>query len=208
VAQKYYAVKEGRRPGIYLSWEECRQEVEGFSGAEYKSFGKLSDAKAYLAGGTGREEPEEARVMEAWVDGSFDAEAGAFSCGVLMLYGGEEKTFSQRFEDPEMAAMRNVAGEIRGSEAAMALARRMGMKQLVIYHDYEGIAKWCSGEWKARKPATQAYKTYYDKVRTLLDIRFVKVKSHSGDANNDRADELAKEALGLAGAKKPELAEE
>ena len=208
MAQKYYAVKEGRRPGIYLSWEECRQEVEGFSGAEYKSFGKLSDARAWLEVAPVREESEDARVMEAWVDGSYDPAGGAFSCGVLLLYGGEEKTFSQRFEDPEMAAMRNVAGEIRGSEAAMALARRMGMKELIIYHDYEGIAKWCSGEWKARKPATQAYKAYYDKVRTLLDIRFVKVKSHSGDAYNDRADELAKEALGLLGTKEPEKAEE
>ena len=35
---KYYAVKNGKVPGIYMSWDECRENVSGYSGAEYKSF--------------------------------------------------------------------------------------------------------------------------------------------------------------------------
>ena len=70
-------------------------------------------------------------------------------------------------------------------------------KELVIYHDYEGIAKWCLGEWKANKEGTKAYKAFYDAVSRQIQITFVKVKGHSGDTYNEMADRLAKEALGL-----------
>lgn len=45
---KFYAVKKGRTPGIYRTWEECKKQVDGFSGAEYKSFTKITDATDYL----------------------------------------------------------------------------------------------------------------------------------------------------------------
>ena len=35
---KYYVVWEGREPGVYDSWEDCAEQVEGFPGARYKSF--------------------------------------------------------------------------------------------------------------------------------------------------------------------------
>eukprot|EP01099_Mayorella_cantabrigiensis_P003996 TRINITY_DN29_c0_g1_i1.p1 TRINITY_DN29_c0_g1~~TRINITY_DN29_c0_g1_i1.p1 ORF type:complete len:199 (+),score=38.93 TRINITY_DN29_c0_g1_i1:78-674(+) len=41
---KYYAVRKGRRPGVYRSWEETKLQVEGFPGNEYKSFGTYEDA--------------------------------------------------------------------------------------------------------------------------------------------------------------------
>lgn len=45
---KIYAVKKGRTPGIYRTWDEAKAQVEGFSGAEYKSFTKITDATTYL----------------------------------------------------------------------------------------------------------------------------------------------------------------
>ena len=38
MANKYYAVKVGKTPGIYQTWDECKANVDGFSGALYKSF--------------------------------------------------------------------------------------------------------------------------------------------------------------------------
>ena len=45
---KYYAVKNGRKPGIYSSWDECKKQVEKFKGAIYKSFTSLEDAKVFI----------------------------------------------------------------------------------------------------------------------------------------------------------------
>lgn len=48
VAMKIYAVKKGRVPGIYRNWDETKKQVNGFSGAEYKSFENITDAIDYL----------------------------------------------------------------------------------------------------------------------------------------------------------------
>lgn len=46
--KKTYAVRKGRQPGIYYSWPEAEKQVNGFPGAEYKSFSRESDALNYL----------------------------------------------------------------------------------------------------------------------------------------------------------------
>lgn len=45
---KFYAVKNGRVPGVYRTWDEAKKQVDGFSGAEYKSFENITDATDYL----------------------------------------------------------------------------------------------------------------------------------------------------------------
>lgn len=41
---KFFAVKKGRKPGVYRTWDEAKAQVDGFSGAEYKSFKNITDA--------------------------------------------------------------------------------------------------------------------------------------------------------------------
>lgn len=47
---KVYAVRKGRKQGIFLTWKECEAQVKGFPNAEYKSFNNQEDAKKYLKG--------------------------------------------------------------------------------------------------------------------------------------------------------------
>lgn len=42
---KYFVVWKGRQKGIFPSWEECKKQIEGFSGASFKSFKTLEEAK-------------------------------------------------------------------------------------------------------------------------------------------------------------------
>lgn len=133
----------------------------------------------------------------AYVDGSFNTETNCFGYGVVMFHNCTETHMSQSYNDENMAAMRNVAGEIYGAMAAMEYAMENDIKKLTIYYDYMGIAKWCTGEWKTNKDGTIAYKKFYDKIRKKVDITFEKVKGHSGDKYNDLADKLAKKACGI-----------
>lgn len=48
MAKKYYAVQQGRKPGIYETWADCEAQVKGFSGAVYKSFPTKTAAEAFL----------------------------------------------------------------------------------------------------------------------------------------------------------------
>lgn len=38
VMAKWYVVYRGRVPGVYEEWEDCRQQVNNFSGNSYKGY--------------------------------------------------------------------------------------------------------------------------------------------------------------------------
>ena len=46
--KKYYAVKVGKTPGIYLNWADCSAQVTGVKGAKYKSFPTIEEAAAFI----------------------------------------------------------------------------------------------------------------------------------------------------------------
>ena len=48
VADKFYAVKKGLKTGIFRTWAECKESVDGYSGAVYKSFKTQQEAYAFL----------------------------------------------------------------------------------------------------------------------------------------------------------------
>lgn len=216
-AKKYYAVKKGLTPGIYLSWPECQAQINGYSGAVYKGFATKEEALDFMGGDADvfgqaeqmtlpfvneKESPAQKTVQTdteavAYVDGSYDVTTGSFSYGMVFFYDGKEEHFSKKFEGSDLASMRNVAGEIEGARVAMQLCLDRGIKSVTIYHDYIGIAAWCTGEWKAKQEGTIDYAFFYRAASLHVDIRFQKVKGHSGDTYNELADKLAKEALGI-----------
>lgn len=196
MAKKFYAVKEGKTPGIYETWAECQNQINGYSGAVYKGFATREEAKAFINGASAPVVQEETQAV-AYVDGSYDATVNAFSYGMVLFYGGAQYHFSEKYSDNPLAEMHNVAGEIMGAEMAMRYCLEHDIPSITIYHDYEGIAKWCNGEWQAKKTGTIAYAQFYREASQKVRIQFVKVRGHSGDKYNDLADQLAKKALGI-----------
>lgn len=213
MAKKYYAVKNGKDglSGVYLTWEDCKAQVEGVSGARYKGFSTLEEAEAFLREETSlkhkkkpaaeKEEnalpPYREGVATAYVDGSYLAATKEFSCGAVLFYEQQREDFSRKYNRADLAEMHNVAGEIMGAVTVIRRCLELGLPALEIFHDYEGVAKWATGEWKANKPGTQAYAAFCQKARQRIRLSFVKVKGHSGDRWNEEADKLAKAALGL-----------
>ncbi len=194
--QKYYAVRQGKETGIFKTWDQCKSNVMGFKGAIYKSFESLEEAENFMNSGSSNQDIEEFDAV-FYVDGSYNITTKEFSYGVVLLKDGEETHFNKRYDDKELATMRNVAGEIMGAWFAIEHSVENKFKNIAIYFDYEGIEKWALGLWKTNKDGTIAYKKYYDSVKDLVNVKFVKVKGHSGDKYNDLADRLAKDAIGI-----------
>lgn len=192
---KIYAVKKGRRIGLFYTWDECKLQIDGFSGAEYKSFTKIKDANEYLGKINTINAISENDIVSVYVDGSYDEISRMFSYGIVFIINNEQIVFSKALSNKDLAGMRNVAGEIKGSENAMRYCIENNIKKLNLYYDYEGIEKWCTEEWKATKKGTQQYRDYYNQIKNRLNINFIKVKAHSGNKYNELADNLAKEAL-------------
>ena len=215
----YYAVKNGKKIGIYDNWAECESQVRGFSGAVYKKFSTYKEAYEFINGISKVSIVEEdlqkqaQKIIEdrnenlidvdglnkdeaiAYVDGSFDLDSFTFSYGVVFITDSDKEDYSGRDSDESLAMMRNVSGEIKGAMVAMDIAIKRNMKTLYLHFDYLGIEKWAKGEWKANREGTKFYKEYYNSIKDKLDVVFIKVKAHSGVKYNEEADKLAKEAI-------------
>ncbi len=51
--QKYYVVWRGVQPGVYDNWNDASRQVNGFAGAQYKSFESRAEAESAYRGAYG-----------------------------------------------------------------------------------------------------------------------------------------------------------
>lgn len=200
MAKKYYAVRKGYKTGIFDNWEECKSYVCEYSGAEYKSFNNQDDAFDYLNNKTEYINTENPTTIDndkaiAYCDGSYDNNTQRFAYGVVIMYDRQTTEFSQAFDKFDTG--RNVTGEIFGAMKAMQFCLDNNIKSLDLYYDYAGIEAWATGTWKANKEMTKKYASFYEKLKDKLDVNFIKVQAHTGVEFNEKADKLAKAALGL-----------
>ena len=203
--KKVYAVRKGKTEGIFETWDECKAAVDGYSGAEYKSFSTKEEALAYLGkdGDTfvddislaDSPELKENQVI-AYVDGSFDESIGKYSFGcILILPDGEIVRESGNGDNPESIALRNVTGEMLGAMYAVKWSIVNGYSSVKICYDYSGIEMWAVGQWKAKNDLTKKYADFMKENSKNIEISFQKIAAHTGNKYNEEADKLAKTAL-------------
>lgn len=203
-SKKYYAVKVGRNVGIYNNWEDCKKQVSNFSGAIYKSFNDIEQAKEFL--NKENENIESSKInfenidekeAIAYVDGSYKKDTLEYGYGVVLILHDEVFEFYDKGKNPEVTKSRNVTGELFGSIRAISEAVKRKKKKITVFYDYQGISSWANGEWKCNLPLTIGYRDKIKELRKEIEISFVKVKAHSNDKYNDLADYLAKKSLGI-----------
>lgn len=220
--KKYYAVRIGKVPGIYSTWDQCKEQTEGVSGAQHKAFSTLAEAEQYIQGTTetdsvitqnnieGPCEDLNAQVenriailaedeIVAFVDGSYDVteEKSAFGVIIFSHDGNKDilyKSFIKGLGE-EFISLRNVAAELEGVKEAINWAIKYNKKKIAIYYDYEGIEQWATGQWKAKKTITKDYVRFIEENKSFLEIEFIKVPAHSGVKFNEEVDAIAKNAL-------------
>lgn len=210
---KFYAVRKGNATGIFNTWAECEAQVKGFKGADYKSFPTLWQAQTYMEGGdleqfqptpylpvrSSKRSPSPAGIPNIYTDGSFIQGKGYAWAYMIKRY---EDVISEQYgvgTNEEAAAMRNIAGELSAVMRAVTDAGNRGYKTVYVCHDHIGISCWARGEWKAKNKFTQYYADFMNKKMEEMEIRFMHIKGHTGNAGNERVDELCRTAFAEAG---------
>lgn len=198
---KFYAVKKGRKEGIFTTWDECKEQIYKYPNAVYKSFLSLKDAENYLYDNAIDNNSgnliDNTDTMVAYVDGSFNVKTSIYGYGAVIIYNGDKIRLSKAYDNVIYANARNVAGEVFGAMAAVNIALEKKCKNLNIYYDYAGIENWALGAWNANQELSKKYAEFMKTNMKQINIKFIKVKAHSGNTLNDEADKLAKSAVGL-----------
>jgi len=123
-----------------------------------------------------------------YTDGASSGNPGPSGIGVLLKYGEHEKTISKYIGE----ATNNIA-ELEAIKAGL-LAVRKKNKPVRIFTDSGYAYGLLALKWKAKKNIELV-----DRIRKISsefnDLKFIKVKGHAGEENNERADKLAVSAV-------------
>lgn len=206
----YYAVKIGKKPGVYATWDECLAQTKGVSGAQYKKFNTEEDACEFA----GIKVPDSVSPSQAaevvdstetdeifiYVDGSYQEKTDQVGYG-LVIVKNDKALFKDlgkvRVED---TTSRQVIGEVQGALKAVELALANGISSITIVYDFKGIESWMTGEWDTLSLVARDYRCLMARYMSLVNVKFKKVKSHAskakgGDKWNFVADKLAERAV-------------
>lgn len=153
--KKYYVVWAGHDTGVFDSWEECKQQVENFPGAKYKSFDSRIEAiEAY------RGDPEEYMGLfrkmaqhrpkiinyEAIPEirpGSIAVDAACSrNPGPVEYRGVDIMTGAQLFHVGPLADGTNNIGEFLAIVHALAWLEKINRPDIAIYSDSRTGMAW------------------------------------------------------------------
>lgn len=173
-----------------LSWEECQQLTHGVKGVLFRAFPSRAEAQNWIDG-ISAPVPKGLRI---YVDGSFLEGFPKAGWGFIVVENDIEVAHGSGVTVFD-AESRNIDGECMASYQAMKWLEAND-KTAVICHDYEGVARWAKGEWKAKSSIA---KKYVEACRPLVHrVSFEKVAAHTGVKWNEAVDQLAKNAIARA----------
>ncbi len=138
---------------------------------------------------------EKKGVVEIFTDGACSGNPGPGGWGAILRYQGHEKELSGGAADTTNNRM-----EMQAVIEALKALRRRSLVHLYTDSKYvqQGVCEWMEG-WKKRGwPAKIKNQDLWKEIDSLLErhqVSFFWIRGHDGHPENERADELARQAI-------------
>jgi ribonuclease HI len=211
--KKFYAVAEGRTPGIYTAWfgpGGAEEQIRGYAGARYKGFSTMSEAEQWLKNPVSPRRPSGSALLEALVDtstvppgtiiiytdGGCRGNPGPGGYGAVIIDGKKRRELSRGFR-----LSTNNRMELMACIAALEALKKPS--DVVLHSDSSYVVNGVNKGWARRWRANNWMRTKQDPAENadlwarllglcdLHRVRFVWVRGHAGNRENERCDELA-----------------
>lgn len=211
--KKYYAVANGRTPGIYTTWfgpGGAEEQIRGYTGARYKGFPTLAEAQQWLKnpvapkqtsrGGhtdttrTHETVPPDAIII--YTDGGCRGNPGPGGYGAVIIDGTKRTELSRGYRlstNNRMELMACIAA-LKALKKPADVVLHSDSRYVVNGIDKGWARKWRDNNWMRTKKDPAENADLWEQLLDLCDlhrVRFVWVRGHAGDPENERCDELA-----------------
>lgn len=216
MAKKFYAVRNGRRTGIFTAWADCAAQVQGYRGAAYKGFMTEAEARDWLAG-TGRPAGGAKSTARAASPAQpdpvpADADYIVHTDGSCLRNPGGPGGWAAVIETAATGAIEEIGGgdpettnnRMELTAALMAVSAVPPGARIALYTDSQylknAFTKFWLPAWKKRgwkkadgQPVlNQDLWMRLDAAFAARRVQFHWVKGHAGDPRNERCDERAR----------------
>jgi ribonuclease HI len=192
----YFAVRAGRTPGIYRSWDMCRAQVVGYKGAAYKKFPTEAEATLFVRGAmpavsAPTRPPQRKRKIKSppptftpppgltiYTDGSCSGNGSAKArSGAGAYFGPNDPRNVAEPVPPYMYKQTSNAGELYGSIRALeVVAGHTGPVNIVSDSQYliKGMNVWRfgwqqSGKWAHADEDVFPNKALWHRLEAAVD---------------------------------------
>ncbi|MDR3652940.1 MAG: ribonuclease H family protein [Paludibacter sp.] len=171
---KFFVVWEGKEPGIYRSWDECKRQIHGFEGAIYKGFATEAEAREamvspcwdYIGKNAKAKKPTKDEI-DKFGTPNFESLSVDAACsgnpGVMEYRGVYTKTGEELFRQGPFKEGTNNIGEFLALVHGLALLKQKN-SPLPIYTDSITALAWVN----AKKAKTKLEKN--DSNAVLFDL--------------------------------------
>ncbi|RXG31165.1 ribonuclease H1 domain-containing protein [Leeuwenhoekiella palythoae] len=174
--EKFYVVWQGKKPGIYTSWKDCKAMIDGFAGAQYKSFPTFPEAKAAynkdykdVKGSAKKKKTltaeEKAKYGEPNLYSIAVDAASSGNPGIMEYRGVDTQTGKQLFHQGPFKQGTNNIGEFLALVHGLALLKQKNSDR-IIYSDSRIAIGWVKKKkCNTKLSENSKNKDVYDLVR-------------------------------------------
>jgi ribonuclease HI len=222
----FYAVRMGRKPGVYATWDEAAEQVNGFPSAQHRKFLTREEANAFVSKkpksvnlknkSTSKKNSEVTKPMDLdpnmprlYCDGSCPGNGSPSARAGYGVYVGRDSPHNLSKRVPSTCRQTNQTAELLAAINAVRIGQAIypDGRDFAIITDSNYAVK-CVNEWRRRWISVNwtCHLVNKDLLKELSDavdaakprkILFKWIKGHAGHEGNEEADRLANEGAAL-----------
>ncbi|GEP19411.1 ribonuclease H family protein [Pediococcus argentinicus] len=221
--KKFYAVRKGKQTGLFNTWDETKAQVDGFSGAQYKSFGTKAEAENWLTETTASSTPKSTPTStnESLVQTVLYTDGGSRNTGnvrgghvrgtdlaawAFLLQGhnqkisgsdGEKGATNNRMEIMALLeGLKAIRDHFSVDEPVLVVSDSKYVLDAINQHWLRG---WKRNQWRKKNGEVVANKELWIEVEQLLGqfkhLELKWTKGHASNEGNVFVDELLNETM-------------
>lgn len=189
---KFYAVKVGRKPGVYQTWNECKEQIDKYPNSIFKAFNSEVEALNFIE----KKEIKQDNNFIVYTDGSCSNYIGGWA--IVIIKDKEIKEYKGHLPEctnniAELSSIYQSLLILENEDNFVIRSDSLySINSLTIWGD-----NWEKNNWRKVDGKVPENLELIKEIRLLLknkNIKFEHIYGHNGEQYNERVNTLANEA--------------